>query len=54
MPRWVRAFVIVGAAVIVLLLLALLTGSEHGPGRHGAAGSSMIPTEAVGPGESAD
>lgn len=31
-PRWVKAFGIIGLALVVLMLIALLTG--HGPGRH--------------------
>ena len=31
-PRWVKAFAIVAAIFVVLLVVMLLTG--HGPGRH--------------------
>ena len=38
LPRWVKVSVIVVAVVLVVLVLAMLvTGGEHGPGRHGAA-----------------
>ena len=34
-PRWVKVFAIVAVAVVVLILaVALLSGGEHGPGRH--------------------
>jgi hypothetical protein len=35
MPRWVKVFIAVGLALIVLMVVAmLLTGGRHGPGRH--------------------
>jgi hypothetical protein len=33
-PRWVKVSGIITLALIVLLLILLLTGSNHGPGRH--------------------
>lgn len=35
-PRWVKAFAIVAAILVVLLLVMVLTGigGPHGPGRH--------------------
>ncbi|MDA2813183.1 hypothetical protein O4J56_21235 [Nocardiopsis sp. RSe5-2] len=39
MPRWVKAVIAAGAAVALLLVvLALFGGGEHGPGRHLSAG----------------
>ena len=37
MPRWVKLFLIVGVALVLLFLVVMLTGSggDHGPGRHG-------------------
>lgn len=32
-PRWVKVFAIVGALVVALVVVLLLSG--HGPGRHG-------------------
>lgn len=32
MPRWVKAFLIAGVVIVVLLMVMLLSG--HGPGRH--------------------
>jgi hypothetical protein len=32
MPRWVKVFGIIGLVLVLLMLVALLTG--HGPGRH--------------------
>jgi hypothetical protein len=32
-PRWVKVFAVIGAVVIILFAVALLTG--HGPSRHG-------------------
>ena len=37
-PRWVKIFVLVAAAVVLLMVLAMLvTGEQHGPGRHKSA-----------------
>ena len=34
-PRWVKVFIVVAAAVPLLMVVAMLiTGGEHGPGRH--------------------
>ena len=32
MPRWVKVFLLVGLALVVLIAVMLLTG--HGPGQH--------------------
>jgi hypothetical protein len=31
-PRWVKGFVVIGALLLVVIAMAVLTG--HGPGRH--------------------
>jgi len=33
-PRWVKVAGIITLALVVLLLIVLLTGGNHGPGRH--------------------
>jgi hypothetical protein len=34
-PRWVKIFVVVAAVVVLLMVVAMLvTGGQHGPGRH--------------------
>jgi hypothetical protein len=33
-PRWVKVSGIIALAVLLLLLIVLLTGGDHGPGRH--------------------
>jgi hypothetical protein len=33
-PRWVKVSGIIALALIVLVLIALLVGGNHGPGRH--------------------
>jgi hypothetical protein len=37
MPRWVKVSLIVGLALVLLFVLAQVTGlaGDHGPGRHG-------------------
>lgn len=40
MPGWVKGFIVAGIAVAVLVVLALLLGGDHGPGRHGSGGES--------------
>jgi hypothetical protein len=35
MPRWVKRFLIVAAALVLLVVaLMLVSGGQHGPGRH--------------------
>ena len=39
MPRWVKYLILVLLAVVALaVLVMLLSGSQHGPGRHSANG----------------
>ena len=33
-PRWVKVFGIIAAVVVLVFLVLLLTGKDHGPGRH--------------------
>ena len=33
-PRWVKVFGIIALALVLLLGIMLLSGGEHGPGRH--------------------
>jgi hypothetical protein len=33
-PRWVQAFGIVGLVLIILIVVQLLLGVQHGPGMH--------------------
>jgi hypothetical protein len=44
-PRWVKVSLAVGAAVLVLVVLAMLfgIGGEHGPGRHQGLPSPSAP-----------
>jgi hypothetical protein len=35
MPRWVKVFVVLGVLLLLSVIVALLAGGEHGPGRHG-------------------
>lgn len=34
MPRWVKVSAIVVVAVMVLMVVLMLVGGDHGPGRH--------------------
>ena len=47
MPRWVRVFLLVGLALVLLFVVGKLTGvgGDHGPGRHGGGGAT--PTSVV-------
>jgi hypothetical protein len=39
-PRWVKVFVVVAATLLLLMVVAMLiTGGQHGPGRHLSAPS---------------
>ena len=40
MPGWVKWLVIVAVVLGVVLLVALLVGGDHGPGRHTSQGPS--------------
>jgi hypothetical protein len=38
MPRWVKAFLIVGVVLLIALVVHAVSGrGEHGPSRHGAS-----------------
>lgn len=47
-PHWVKVTLIVVAPLVVLLVVAKVTGlgGEHGPGRHGGGGD--VPSSVVG------
>lgn len=50
MPRWVRAIVAVGAlAVTIIVIVMLVSGADHGPGRHQPDGPADAPTTHVPP-----
>lgn len=36
-PRWVKALVLVALLLAAMLAVVLLSGGEHGPGRHASA-----------------
>ena len=33
-PRWVKVSAIIAGVLILLVVIALLVGGDHGPGRH--------------------
>lgn len=37
MPRWVKVFVVIALVLVAFLVVGLLSGGEHGPGRHFSA-----------------
>lgn len=42
-PRWVKVFGIVAVVLAIVVVLALLIGGKHGPGRHaGDAGEQTV------------
>jgi hypothetical protein len=34
MPIWVKVFAVIAILFVAMLVVALLVGGEHGPGRH--------------------
>ncbi|NIZ93179.1 hypothetical protein [Kineococcus rubinsiae] len=49
MPRWVKVMALLAAVVVAILVVAMLLGGEHGPGRHltSAAGPTELVTSSV-------
>lgn len=41
MPTWVKVFIVIGAVLLALVLVAQLAGGNHGPGRHLGAGEAV-------------
>ena len=51
MPRWVKAFIAAVVILVVLFLISMLLGAEHGPSRHAIGGISvadMVPAQEAG------
>lgn len=42
-PRWAKVFGIIAAIVLAVFLVLLLTGNNHGPGRHVDGGEDPAP-----------
>jgi len=36
MPRWVKVSLIIAGAIVILIVIVLLFGGDHGPSRHTA------------------
>ena len=54
-PRWVKVFVVVAMVVLLLMVVAMLiTGGQHGPGRHLSASSISETTAAIAVATDAD
>jgi len=43
MPAWVKAFLAVALVLALVLLVSLVSGGDHGPGRHGHAPAARRP-----------
>jgi hypothetical protein len=46
-PRWVKVSGVIALAVLLLLLVLLLTGPNHGPGRHQSSRGLVGPLPSV-------
>jgi hypothetical protein len=49
-PRWVKVSGIIALVVVLLVVVGMLIGGEHGPGRHtpfGNAGGQTPPSSAI-------
>ncbi len=42
MPRWVKVFAAIGLILLVLLIVGLIAGGHHGPGRHFGSGGATF------------
>jgi hypothetical protein len=40
-PRWVKVFGVVALVLVVLVVVTLVIGGNHGPGRHGSPGDAI-------------
>lgn len=51
-PRWVRVSAIAVGVLLLLVVIAKLTGlgGDHGPGRHRGTGSACVPATMQSPG----
>jgi ABC-type transporter Mla subunit MlaD len=47
-PRWVKVFAFIAVVVVLLFVILLVAGGEHGPSRHTLP--SPVTQEEVGPG----
>jgi hypothetical protein len=49
-PRWVKVFALIAlVAVVLFVVVTLVGGGEHGPGRHTPGGGSDSPATHTGP-----
>ena len=48
-PRWVKVFGIIVIVVVLLAVVGMLIGGEHGPGRHTPSGEarSQVPSSSI-------
>jgi hypothetical protein len=40
-PRWVKVFGVIALVLILLVVVMLVIGGNHGPGRHASSGEAM-------------
>ena len=43
-PRWVKLAALAAAVVIAVLVIAVVTGGDHGPSRHDGSGGHTMPS----------
>ena len=41
MPRWVKVFALIALAVLLVFVVVVLVGGEHGPGMHSSASGNL-------------
>jgi hypothetical protein len=44
MPRWVKVFAAIAVLLVLVVVVMLLVGSDHGPGMHTGLRSVTAPT----------
>jgi hypothetical protein len=48
MPRWVKLFGIIVLVLVLLFVLSVVAGGQHGPGRHVSSGASVAGASPLG------
>lgn len=45
-PRWVKVFAVIAVLAVVMVAVMLLTGGNHGPGRHSSGNAGAASPDA--------